>query len=123
MPKRSTRDIVDRLLQTMTAADGSISTREVAKRSGVEWKTAARFLSYFSRVTEAGRLTKKTERGVTLWSLDAGKRFRGAGGGLEALFVGPRGVSESPEKELSVENVVEALSKPTRGEVLAVIRK
>jgi hypothetical protein len=117
MSKRGVQDVVDRLLQALISADGPLSTYEVAKRSGVEWRTAERFLSLFSRFSEAGKLTRIKGVRATSWRLE--KRH-----GVKDLILGPRNVSvDVSYEDISAEEALEALSKPSREAVLGVVRR
>lgn len=70
MSKRSVDDVLDRLLRALLSATEPLSTREVARRSGVEWRTAEKFLSRFHEFSGAGSLVRIREPKLTLWRLE-----------------------------------------------------
>lgn len=69
MPKRSTGDVLGRLLRPLLSAKEPLSTREVARQAGVDWKTAEKFLSYFHELSGAGGLVRLRRPQLTLWRL------------------------------------------------------
>jgi hypothetical protein len=47
MGKRSTLRVMAEILGVLRAADKALSTQEIAKRAGVEWQTADKYLKLF----------------------------------------------------------------------------
>ncbi|MDI6642653.1 MAG: FaeA/PapI family transcriptional regulator [Candidatus Hodarchaeaceae archaeon] len=73
MPKRSLEDVVDRLAKVLLKAEGPLSTREVARRAGVDWKAAQKFLNLQSKFSKAGTLERARRGASVLWRLRPGR--------------------------------------------------
>ncbi len=69
MPKRNIEDVVHRLVKALVDAEGPMSTRQVAKRSGVDWKAAQKYLGLLNELSNAGVLIESRRGRSKMWLL------------------------------------------------------
>ncbi|MEM3402299.1 MAG: FaeA/PapI family transcriptional regulator [Candidatus Hadarchaeales archaeon] len=70
MPRRSLEVVVERLTRTLLSAERPLTTREIAKRAGVDWKTARKLLNLMSRLSKVGVISS-TRKGMSMvWKLE-----------------------------------------------------
>jgi len=71
MGKRSNEAVLKALLEVLSGADRPLSTREIARRAGVDWATAEKHLSFIHKWFLAARgLTRFDRPNLTLWRLE-----------------------------------------------------
>ena len=69
MPKRSFDEVIDRLMNTLKAMKSPLSTREIARRASVDWRTARKFLNLLNDFSRVGAITKLRQGSSVLWEL------------------------------------------------------
>jgi hypothetical protein len=70
MPKRSLDDVMERLIGALLTSNTPLSTREIARRAGVDWRTARKFLNILSGFSKVGTLTSTRKGPVVVWKLE-----------------------------------------------------
>lgn len=69
MSKRSGTAVLGDLLRVLLGSDRPLSTREIALKAGVDWATAKKYLATFHKLSKAGLLVRKDDRGAVMWVL------------------------------------------------------